>query len=377
MLFPTSLLVLSGLTYSVFGQTHTDCNPTKKSCPAAAALDTSYYSRDFTKEGADDDNWKMTAAGVSYSDKGAEFKISKKGDHPTIQSKWYIFFGSVSFLMRVAPGTGIVSSAILQSDDLDEIDWEWLGGQAAEVQTNYFSKGNTATYNRMAKAAIPSGNAETELHNYTISWTQNSMQWIIDGSVQREVKYADVNSAYGYPQTPMNVRIGIWAGGDPDNSDGTIEWAGGLTDFGKGPYSMVVEKVEVINHAPAKQYHYGDLSGTYDSIVVDKKGDGNGDKSKSDKSSSSASASASASASKSMTTSMSSSATASATSSATTSGASSEGASNGPSKTAAAAVADQAASTSSALPESNGAGVESVKWRYAALMGAVAIAFAI
>lgn len=30
MLFPTSLLVLSGLTYSVLGQTHTDCNPTKK-----------------------------------------------------------------------------------------------------------------------------------------------------------------------------------------------------------------------------------------------------------------------------------------------------------------------------------------------------------
>lgn len=322
----------------------------------------------------------MTASGVSYSDKGAEFKISKKGDHPTIQSKWYIFFGSVSFLMRVAPGTGIVSSAILQSDDLDEIDWEWLGGQAAEVQTNYFSKGNTATYNRMAKAAIPSGNAETELHNYTISWTQDSMQWIIDGGVQREVKYSDVNSAYGYPQTPMNVRIGIWAGGDPDNSEGTIEWAGGLTDFGKGPYSMVVEKVEVINHAPAKQYQYGDLSGTYDSIVVDQKGDGSGDKSKSSSSSASASASASvsASASKSMTTSASASASATASaSSSATSGASSESASNGPSKTAAAAAADHASPSSSALPESNGAGVESVKWRYAVLMGAAAIAFVI
>ena len=44
--------------------------------------------------------------------------------------------------MRAAPGTGIVSSAILQSDDLDEIDWEWIGGSSTKAQSNYFGKGN-------------------------------------------------------------------------------------------------------------------------------------------------------------------------------------------------------------------------------------------
>jgi len=48
----------------------------------------------------------------------------------------------VSFYMRAAPGTGIVSSAILQSDDLDEIDWEWIGGSSTKAQSNYFGKGN-------------------------------------------------------------------------------------------------------------------------------------------------------------------------------------------------------------------------------------------
>jgi hypothetical protein len=80
---------------------------------------------------------------VKYTSSGAEFTVSKSGDHPTIQSNWYLLFGRVSFYLKAAPGTGIVSSAILQSDDLDEIDWEWLGGANydGKVQSNYFGKG--------------------------------------------------------------------------------------------------------------------------------------------------------------------------------------------------------------------------------------------
>lgn len=79
---------------------------------------------------------------MTYTSSGAEFTITKSGDNPTIQSKWYIFFGRVSFFLKAAPGTGIVSSAILQSDVLDEVDWEWLGGSdyVSKVQTNYFGK---------------------------------------------------------------------------------------------------------------------------------------------------------------------------------------------------------------------------------------------
>lgn len=91
----------------------------------------------------------------------------------------------------------------------------------------------------------------------------------------------------------MNIRIGIWAGGDPGNAEGTIEWAGGETDYSKAPYTMVVEKVEVRNEHPGNSYSYGDLSGGFESIVVDGK-EGDGDKAKT---SGSASASVSASAS--------------------------------------------------------------------------------
>lgn len=48
-------------------------------------------------------------------------------DAPTLNSNDYIFFGHVDVVMKAAAGQGIVSSFVLESDDLDEVDWEWLG----------------------------------------------------------------------------------------------------------------------------------------------------------------------------------------------------------------------------------------------------------
>lgn len=85
---------------------------------------------------------------------------------------------------------------------------------------------------------------------------------------------ADETTAGGnsYPQTPMDVRVGIWAGGDSGNSKGTIEWAGGETDYSQGPFVMVLEKVEVVNDNPGSSYTYGDTSGDADSIEVGESG---------------------------------------------------------------------------------------------------------
>jgi hypothetical protein len=59
-------------------------------------------------------------------------------------------FGKVEAVVKAAPGAGIVSSVVLQSDDRDEIDWEWVGSDSEQVQTNYFGKGITGSYNRGA-----------------------------------------------------------------------------------------------------------------------------------------------------------------------------------------------------------------------------------
>lgn len=121
--------------------------------------------------------------------------------------------------MKTAPGAGIVSSAVLISDDLDEIDWEWLGADNAQVQSNYFGKGQTTTYNRGAFHSNP--NNQGEFHKYTIDWTSNQVVWQIDGVTVRTLE--PQNAQGQYPQTPMQIKIGTWAGGDPNyNAPGTV-----------------------------------------------------------------------------------------------------------------------------------------------------------
>lgn len=128
-------------------------------------------------------------------------------------------FGRVDLEIKAAPGTGIVSSAVLESDDLDEIDWEWIGSQNDQVQTNYFGKGDTSTHNR--GAIIDVSGTHDGFHTYSIEWTSSEMVWQVNGHTVRAVTPESVQQGQ-YPQSPMNIRVGVWAGGDPSNAQGTI-----------------------------------------------------------------------------------------------------------------------------------------------------------
>jgi beta-glucanase (GH16 family) len=133
----------SALAALAAAQTFTDCNPTEKACPNNPAMPQTWET-DFTtgKDGVR--GWKQTAGNLTYGREGADFTIAKKGDAPTIGSEAYFHFGYVEVVMKAAPGVGIVSSIVLQSDDLDEVDWEWIGGVDTRVQENYFGKGSEA-----------------------------------------------------------------------------------------------------------------------------------------------------------------------------------------------------------------------------------------
>jgi beta-glucanase (GH16 family) len=74
--------------------------------------------------------------------------------------------------------------------------------------------------------------------------------------VVRTLDYAAAVDGTNFPQTPMRIKIGIWAGGDPNNAEGTIEWAGGETDYTDGPFTMYVESVNILNYNPAQSYKF-------------------------------------------------------------------------------------------------------------------------
>ncbi|KAF3109905.1 hypothetical protein TWF225_001570 [Orbilia oligospora] len=260
-LFATVLATLAGLTSS---QTFTSCNPLFGQCPANPALGGS-MSADFTGGPNSMFTPILSTDKITYTNIGAQFQVSASGDSPTLASNFYIMFGRVSVTMRSATGVGIVSSVVLQSDDLDEIDWEWLGGDNVAVQSNYFGKGNTNTYDRAAFINVndPQG---TE-HTYTIEWTSKAITWSIDGAVRR-VLTAEASSGGGmyYPQTPMQIKLGAWSGGDPSNPDGTIQWAGGYTDYSQGPFNMFVRSLSIQDYSTGESYYYSDTSGSYQSI---------------------------------------------------------------------------------------------------------------
>lgn len=244
-------------------QTYTTCNPLDGTCPADKGTTESTLNFDFTQSL---DDWTTTAGTVNTGSNGAEFTINKQGDAPTIETDFYIFFGDVSVTMKAAPGQGIVSSIVFESDDLDEIDWEALGGDSTTIETNYFGKGDTSTYDRDTWPSV--SDPQNEWHTYKVSWQKDVITWYIDGAIVRTLEYADASSGTRFPQTPMRIRIGIWAGGDPTNGEGTIEWAGGETNYADVPFTMYVKSVEINNANPAESYTYTDTSGSYDSIKL-------------------------------------------------------------------------------------------------------------
>ncbi|KAE9973005.1 hypothetical protein BLS_007785 [Venturia inaequalis] len=256
------LTTIATLISTSNAQTYSNCNPlTQGSCPADTTLGKA-VNVDFTKGASD----SFTTQGApTYDSNGASFTIRKSGDAPTITSKWYIMFGKVDVVLKAAPGQGIVSSFVMQSDDLDEIDWEWLGGDSGNVQSNYFGKGQTTSYDRGAFHANPG--SQTGFQTYSIDWTANQIVWQIGGKTVRALTAANAD-ANQYPQTPMQIKMGAWAGGDSANTQGTIGWAGGLTDYSKGPFSMQVKSISVTDYSTGTQYKYSGTTGTWQSIVA-------------------------------------------------------------------------------------------------------------
>lgn len=168
--------------------------------------------------------------------------------------------------MRAATGQGIISSIVLESDDLDEVDWEFLGGNGTHAESNYFGKGNQTTYDRAIYHPVGT-DVRDNFHNYTVDWTSEKLDWYIDGVKVRTLPYAAANGGHNYPQTPMTVRIGIWAGGDVDNNaKGVVEWAGGATNFSAVPFTMYVQSAQVNDYSSGKEYEWTDRTGSWQSI---------------------------------------------------------------------------------------------------------------
>lgn len=259
--------LLATLISTVHAQTHTLCNPLNTTgCPDMQALGGN-ATFNFTGRGIDTSGkvWFQQNQGtIDADDDGATFTIGGHGDAPMVQSKFYMFFGRFECVMKAAKGQGVVSSVILQSEDLDEIDWEFLGSNNTAVMTNYFGKGNTTAYDRGKNFDVGFA-PQDDFHNYTVDWTRDRIQWWVDGNMLRQLNYADALGGKNYPQTPMNIRMGVWSGGDTAANDpGVVAWAGGATNFKDAPFTMTVKSVYAKDYTSAATYSWANMDSTGD-----------------------------------------------------------------------------------------------------------------
>lgn len=232
-------------------------------CPANTAFggEASYDFRT-SKNMNDLESFFIVDGGIKYNpkvlsfsaDSGCEMTIFEESNAPTLTSKNYLFFGKVEVELQAAPGRGIVTSIVLQSDALDEIDWEFVGADQTHVQTNFYALG-VNDYTRARYYEVPF-NPMTSFHTYTIEWTKESIVFSIDGKVYRTATPAEGN----YPQTPMQLKLGTWVGGK-GTAQGTIDWAGGLAQWDQAPFAGHYRSLKVWDYAGgdkagAKQYEY-------------------------------------------------------------------------------------------------------------------------
>lgn len=250
-------------------------------CPPNPALGNRKIDCDLTK-GLCKDLKPLRGTYINkFSDKGALFSIEKDFQGPTLVSEKYILFGKADITFRAAPGAGIVTSIVFMSCDRDEIDWELIGNYDYQIQSNFFAKGDESSSDRGGNHTVhdPVG---TE-HTYSVEWTRDKIVWSIDGAVVRTQRASDTKNGYGFPQSPVQVKIGIWVGGNADANHWQLNWAGGRADFSKAPFNAYVKRVTVVDYAggdsPARNevdsYSFSDRSGSFDSIKFSPEGSKN------------------------------------------------------------------------------------------------------
>jgi beta-glucanase (GH16 family) len=234
-MFRSSFLAAAAALFTahVSAQTHSLCDPTwgNVTCPDNAALGTTIdYVFNDTQAEMDKRYFNVSAGAslIDFAKDGASFTMQKHGDSVRVTTNFYIFYGRVEAIMQAAPGRGVISSINLLSDDLDEIDWEVKGQNNTHVFNNWYGKGNQSQSNGGEPELADSMDG---FHNYTIIWTEQELQFWLDGNQVRTVASDEPGR---YPQTPCYINLSLWAGGDPNNGEGVITWAGGETDYKAG-----------------------------------------------------------------------------------------------------------------------------------------------
>ncbi|KAI9598542.1 glycosyl hydrolases family 16-domain-containing protein [Syncephalis fuscata] len=157
-------------------------------------------------------------------------------------------YGKATVVMKSASTSpGVVSSFITKSPEGDEIDFEWVGKDPTEVQSNYYYN-NELDYTKGSHHQMGVDTSK-EFHEYAIEWMPDHVTWWIDGKAVRTLTRDSTakmdNGTYKFPNKMSNVQFSIWDGGM--GLKGTADWAGTPTNWSDKNkiYSMFVKSIKI------------------------------------------------------------------------------------------------------------------------------------
>ncbi|KAJ3277578.1 hypothetical protein HK104_003191, partial [Borealophlyctis nickersoniae] len=150
----------------------------------------------------------------------------------------YIKYGRLTARFAASDLSGIVTTFITMSDRKDEIDWETVGKDKVNAQTNIFYKGIEGNHGIHGGVHPVRGGGIGTMHTYVIDWTRKAITFSIDGTVVRTVAVGSldrsaVNLPAGenwYPSTPSLVQLSVWDRSQPqaDSWAGNANWGPGV-----------------------------------------------------------------------------------------------------------------------------------------------------
>lgn len=176
-------------------------------------------------------DWLYTGAVALHLD-ALLMQMPANSGGTVISSSKYLLYGNVKATLKASHGVGVITAFIMFSDVQDEIDWEYVGYNLSQVQTNYYSLG-VLNWTNLANHSMD--NVFENWHTYELDWKPDATKWLVDGQVVRVLNrnetYNSTLKRYEYPATPSRIQMSLWPGGASTNAVGTVAWAGGAIDW--------------------------------------------------------------------------------------------------------------------------------------------------
>jgi len=204
---------------------------------------------------------------LNTNQNGGELALTLTQDNggTRISSTRYLHYGTVTARLKTGRWPGVVTAFITMSDAKDEIDWEFPGNQTTQGQTNFYWLGvlnynNGLTINNLTDTF-------SNYHDYTIDWQSDTLNFLIDGKLDRTVSKSDLKDAY--PSTPARVQLSLWPAGINTSAPGTVQWAGGMINWNdpdyiaSGHFYTIIQSVSINCSDPAGSVPAGAESYTY------------------------------------------------------------------------------------------------------------------